>query len=1049
LAFLAETRDIRVVVRRAQGNKKFLTTMASISGSHLPEAGRSPFRYLPALFVLLTGLTVTLILFFVVRDQETERFRTSFEQASDERIAAIETGIRDRLDALEYLAGFYAASHEVDRKEFKSFTQPFFEKNEGIKAFRWAPRISKTGRAAFEKAVQIETGKPFQITERNGRGELVRAGEREEYYPIFYTAPEQELAYAFGFDLLSDPQRHKFILEVRDSGKTIVTGPMKLLDPNSKDDFGVLFYRPIYKNGLPARTLEERRANILGLVGIVNRAEALVETPISKLAPARLDIRLSVGSNNTNQGLLYPSATQPWPPQHEFVRAASFQLAGRSWSVVCTPAAGFYQIGKRATSWLILMSGLSFTALLTAYVVSFIGRAAEIQQLVDERTLQLNKEVQERRRLAEEWRHGMERAQQVIDTAFDAFIGVKSDGTVFEWNRQAEVTFGWSKAEVLGRSLASIIIPSRYREAHEKGMKRFLETGEGPVLNKRIELSALHRDGHEFPVELTIWPVRVGDSYQFNAFVHDITERKRSEESARRLASIVESSKDAIVGETVDGIITSWNRGAETIYGYSESEIIGKPVATLVPSERLPELANILERQKRGEVVENFETVRLKKDGSLIEVSIAKSLIKDKAGNVTGVSAVARDITERKQLEAELNQAHKMEAIGQLAGGIAHDFNNILACMLGYAKLAMGESPPGSESRDDLEQILKAGTRGKELIEQVLAFSRQSGFQGKKVPHQLGEIIAESMKLLRPSLPSNIAIDLNISPVPPVLVDPTSIHQVIINLCLNASQAMPYGGHLLIEVQSMEASRPNVAGSQSSSGQDELAPGTYVVLSVTDTGCGIAKHILPRIFEPFFTTRKKERGTGMGLAVVYGIVQNHQGAIRVQTEEGRGTTVRIYLPISWAVPVLRPATVRLVKGGAESVLVIDDEQPLARMLSKTLTKLGYRVTVKNNSLEALELFGELPDQFDLVITDQTMPGLTGDRLAEHLRRVRPDIPIILCSGFSELLTPERLQEIQVNKLIRKPFVGDELELEVRRLLDSARAVPNNSTSKSG
>jgi CheY-like chemotaxis protein len=250
---------------------------------------------------------------------------------------------------------------------------------------------------------------------------------------------------------------------------------------------------------------------------------------------------------------------------------------------------------------------------------------------------------------------------------------------------------------------------------------------------------------------------------------------------------------------------------------------------------------------------------------------------------------------------------------------------------------------------------------------------------------------------------------------------------------------MPEGGRLHVELESRKVSRDDALTMKGVAGDQQLLSGQYVVLAVEDTGCGIDPEIVPRIFEPYFTTRKKQKGTGMGLAVVYGIVKSHHGVIHVYTDLGKGTAMRVYLPTSQTAEHYYRAEVKTeLKGGSESILVVDDEAPLAQMIGKTLTRLGYRVTVKSVSTEALELIRRSPGDFDLVVSDQTMPGLTGDKLAEEIRKIRPDIPIILCSGFSEVLTPEREKEIHVSKLVRKPFIGDELELEIRKLLDEQK-----------
>jgi len=551
--------------------------------------------------------------------------------------------------------------------------------------------------------------------------------------------------------------------------------------------------------------------------------------------------------------------------------------------------------------------------------------------------------------------------------------------------------------------------------------------------------TALQRpDGTEIPVTQMIIAHKSssGTVEYLSTIVRDMTTQLKAEEELVRLSAAIEHAAEAVVITDLDANIQYVNPAFEKVSGYTRAEVMGKNPRILRSGKHGEAYyKRMWETLKAGEVWTG-DFINKRKDGTLFHEEGSISPLRTPSGKIFGFVAVKRDVTRQVQIESELRQAQKMEAIGQLAGGIAHDFNNMLASIMGYAKLASDELSKDSEVYDDLQQIMKAGRRGKELVEQMLAFSRQSGVKGQTAPQQLGDIVKEAMKLIRPSLPSNILIEVKLPDhLPFVLIDPIEYHQVIVNLCINSSQAMPGGGKLTVELRDQTVSRADQKQLVEGLAGGELVPGRYVVLSVEDTGCGIPKAVLPRIFEPFFTTRKKGQGTGMGLAMVYGIVTHHHGAIHVYTEEGKGTTMRIYLPTSETAPIQRPDPKPDKAGGDESILVVDDEEPLAKMVGKTLTRLGYRVTVKTSSTEALELIQKSPDQFDLVVSDQTMPGLTGDKLAEQIRKIRPDIPVILCSGFSEVLTPEREKEIRVDKLVRKPFVDDELEIEIRRLLD--------------
>ncbi len=401
--------------------------------------------------------------------------------------------------------------------------------------------------------------------------------------------------------------------------------------------------------------------------------------------------------------------------------------------------------------------------------------------------------------------------------------------------------------------------------------------------------------------------------------------------------------------------------------------------------------------------------------------------IRDPEGKISGVQAVVEEITERKRLEGQLLQAQKMEAIGTLAGGIAHDFNNILAAILGFLELANLDTAENSRIKYNLQQSMKAAHRAKDLVQQILAFSRQNKRERK--PLHMGPIVKEGLKFLRASLPTTIAIKENIEEdLGTVEADPTQIHQVLMNLCTNAADAMrEQPGVLEISLIKME---------ETSGLYPELDPGPYLRLRVSDTGQGMTREVLKRIFDPYFTTKETGKGTGLGLAVVHGIVKSYKGHIAVSSEVKKGTTFDIYLPrtdnkkVAWEADRLEP----LPLGKLERILFVDDEAAIAEIGQRMLEHLGYEVVVKTGSMEALELFRTQPEGFDLVITDMTMPNMSGDKLAKEILRIRPDLPIILCTGFSESISEEKAKALGVREFALKPLVMKDLAGAVGRAL---------------
>ncbi len=396
----------------------------------------------------------------------------------------------------------------------------------------------------------------------------------------------------------------------------------------------------------------------------------------------------------------------------------------------------------------------------------------------------------------------------------------------------------------------------------------------------------------------------------------------------------------------------------------------------------------------------------------------------------TDISAVKILERERMENETRLRQAQKMEAIGTLAGGIAHDFNNILSAILGYSELALDDANQGRSNPTYISQVYRAGQRARDLVQQILTFSRQTETESK--PIQIQPIIKEALKLLRPSLPSTIDIQVEVRSDAIVRADPIQIHQVILNLCTNASHAMRNGGGrlrvALFEEELLADGNP-IAG---------LIPGRYLKLEVSDTGHGIDPLVIDRIFDPYFTTKEKNEGTGMGLAVVQGIVRGCGGAIKASSRPGQGAVFSVYFPIIAPTTASHAVSQEFIPLGRERILFVDDEAALADLAKEILGRLGYRVTVHTDSLEALSLFEHQPRAFDLIMTDMTMPQITGDAFAERCRAIRPDIPIIICTGYSQKVTPEMMDRLGIGALIMKPLVRNKLGIAVRQVLDGQK-----------
>jgi len=506
---------------------------------------------------------------------------------------------------------------------------------------------------------------------------------------------------------------------------------------------------------------------------------------------------------------------------------------------------------------------------------------------------------------------------------------------------------------------------------------------------------------------------------------------KELRESQDRLKSIMDNSSALIYLKDVRGRYIFVNKKFESLFSLTEDQIIGREDSEIFPEE---EARSFRENDKK--VLDSvcpleFEECLELPDGLHTYISI-KFPICNTEGKPLSICGITTDITERKILERKLIQSHKMEAIGRLAGGIAHDFNNILVGILGYIEVALYNIPHDSNLRPYMEQMKKACHRAIKLVKQLLTFSRET--EGERNPIQLSTIIKESLKMLRPLIPATIDIKQNIKNSSMILGDPTHIYQIMMNLCKNAADAMKEkGGIIRVGLKDIEII------SNSMQLNHELAPGNYVRLTVSDDGHGIEQSIKERIFEPYFTTKKIGEGSGMGLSIVHGIIKSYGGEITVESEPGKGTSFHIFFPRINSNEQIEIRGTTQPPGGKENILIVDDEEDLvARVLKKILEDLGYNVIAKYSGIQALKAFCEEPDWFDLVITDQTMPRMTGIELSQKLLAIRSDIPIILTSGFSQVIPSEMIHKIGIKKFIMKPFEIEELAHLIRKLLDETK-----------
>ncbi|RLB87032.1 MAG: hypothetical protein DRH26_16410, partial [Deltaproteobacteria bacterium] len=509
--------------------------------------------------------------------------------------------------------------------------------------------------------------------------------------------------------------------------------------------------------------------------------------------------------------------------------------------------------------------------------------------------------------------------------------------------------------------------------------------------------------------------------------------RRASEDKIAYFGHIFENSINEIYLFDRDTLnFVQVNQAAQNNLGYTLAEFL-----KLTPLDVHPKLTprsfskqiRFLINGEKDSIV--FESIHKRKDHSFYDVEVHLQLLNYEQKML--FTAIVIDISYRKKLEIQLQQTQKMEAIGTLAGGIAHDFNNILFPVIGFSEMIMHDLPEDSPIKKQVQAILDGASRAKNLVQQILTFSRQTEDEAR--PLKIEFILNEVLTLARASFPSTIKITKDIQKrLGMVMADPTQIHQVAMNLITNALHAMEEnGGDLRVIL-----SRIDVA--DTSGPVSDMLPGPYLCLEVSDTGTGMDAYTRTRILEPYFTTKAKGKGTGLGLSVVHGIVKNLQGELVVESQAGKGSSFLVYLPL--IIPKKEENTIETIPlvqlTGNERILLVDDERPVIEMLEQMLLRFGYQVTPMDQSLEALNLFGRMPDEFDLVITDMTMPELTGDKLIMEIKKLRPDIPVILCTGFSEKIINGRINNAKPDKILMKPVAKDELLKNIRFVLDKPK-----------
>jgi PAS domain S-box-containing protein len=620
--------------------------------------------------------------------------------------------------------------------------------------------------------------------------------------------------------------------------------------------------------------------------------------------------------------------------------------------------------------------------------------------------------------------------ETTVDALQDIVTIQDTEMRIVRANKAAHDLFGYRLGELKGRRCYEVFFkrPSPCDQCPLVETARdgspHIGTMYNPMLDRTFSVSS-------FPI--------FAQSGKMHLLVHvarDVTQYLQNESEKNRLMAAIEQASESVVISTDKGVIQYVNPAFENSTGYTRAEAIGRNLNILKSGVHDRQFYETMWQTLLAKQVWRGRLTNRRKNGTLFKEDATISPVLDSSGEIINYVALKRDVTREELLEQQLHQAMKMEALGTLAGGIAHDFNNILAAMIGYGEMAKDRLTADHPASKDIDQVLAGGDRAVDLVKQILTFSKQES-SGQFRLFKVQYIVKEVIKLLRPSLPAPIELVHDIdNSCRSIFADPGQIYQVLMNLCTNARQAIGEDhGRITIRLLERQATED-----RAKSHGEVAKSGTYLDLEVTDSGCGIEEEMLAKIFDPFYTTKKNEQGTGLGLAVVHGIVKKHKGEIQVISTVGVGTTFHVYLAVDGREVDTQKRRIMPVRGGNERIMVIDDEVPVTEVLRASLEDVGYLVETFHDSIAAVRRFRENPCCCDLVLTDMQMPGMTGAEMAREFLALRPDLPIIMLTGHSENFDVHRAKMMGIRELIQKPAKKEKLQQIVRKVLEHGKDI---------
>jgi two-component system cell cycle sensor histidine kinase/response regulator CckA len=628
-------------------------------------------------------------------------------------------------------------------------------------------------------------------------------------------------------------------------------------------------------------------------------------------------------------------------------------------------------------------------------------------------------------------RNNENRFRSLLESSPDAMVITDQAGRIVLVNRTAENLFGYQRQELLGQTL-DILLPERIRDTHAMHFDEYASRPRHRSMGSGLELCGRHKDGREIPLEISLSPLETSEGILFSSAIRDIRQRKQDEEALRRseaeYRSLVQGAPYGILRCTTDGRLLTANPALAEMLGYDVAEdMLALNIGADIACD--PELCrHLLEQSHTG--IRGAEVRWKRKDGKELTVQLSGRAVRDESGKTLYYEMISENVTEQRRLEEEFRQAQKLEAIGRLAGGVAHDFNNLLGVIIGYSELLLEQEGLDEALTKKIEQIRKAGQRAASVTGQLLAFSRKQVLQPQAL--NLNSVVSDTGKMLNRLIGEDIELITVLDPrLGPVKADPTQIEQVILNLAINARDAMPQGGRLTIKTANLILQEAVAYPAFT------MEPGRYVSLTISDTGAGMSPEIQSHIFEPFFTTKEEGKGTGMGLAMVYGIVKQSGGYIACDSAPGKSTTFSIYLPLAEELSLDEEphAPQPKLPQGSETILLVEDAEPLRILTQEFLLRLGYRVLEASSGSEALHLAQQHKGTIDLLLTDIVMPGMSGRELAMNVADRHPQVKVLYISGYTDDAIVRHGIEERAVSLLMKPFTLERLAHKLRTVLD--------------